>query len=109
ALASDGTSALAVWTDVNGEVTGDDCYALPVDPTQATLTAAASKLLTVGRSYELTRAIASDGNVFLAVWEDDRNVGLDNGMDIYGIRFGLDGKPTDAAPFVPCGAPCEPS
>jgi hypothetical protein len=104
ALASDGSHAFAVWQHASSGVTGYDVLALPVDPSPTPLPVADSLLLGVGANYEVSRSVASDGNVFLLVWEDDRNA-VSSGVDILGLRVDLDGTPIDTAPFVICNAP----
>jgi hypothetical protein len=95
------------WSGGLDAVTGSDVFALPTDLAGApsTLPAVASTLVSVGRNYQrAARSVATNGQLFLVVWEDDRNANT-TGVDLYGMRFGLDGKPLDAAPFVISNAP----
>jgi hypothetical protein len=100
-LASDGKLVMATSFDANAidPFTVSDVYAVAVDP--ATLMAAPSTLLSRGKNYQLARSLASNGNVFLLVWDDDRN----RNQDIYGMRFAADGTPLDAQPIVICDDP----
>jgi hypothetical protein len=104
ALASDGSKTLTVWATPSAGVTDRDVFVLPSDPSAATLTANASSPLGRARNYQISRSLGSDGDVFLLVWEDDRNV-VASGLDLYGLRVGHDGNPVDPAPFVICDAP----
>jgi hypothetical protein len=104
ALASDGSAAFAVWQRASSGVTGYDVLTLPIDPTPTNMVAHDSLLLGRGANYQVTRSLATNGNVFLLVWEDDRNRDV-TGVDIFGLRVDLNGVPIDATPFVVCNAP----
>jgi hypothetical protein len=97
AVASDGATALTVWTRGSQGVTGDDVYVLPTDGAAPATTA--SKLLGRGLNVEAAPAVAANANELLVVWQDGRNAAT-SGLDLYGMRFALDGTPLDAAPFV---------
>src|SRR5262249_22322937 len=56
-----------------------------------------------GANVEYARAVATDGNVFLVVWVDNRNVGA-TGLDVLGMRIAKDGTELDARPFTLCHA-----
>jgi hypothetical protein len=113
AIASDGAGhVMAVWWGTlapyrNISVSGLDVFALPTDltgtqpTTPTTLPAVASTALSQQPSYQRHNAAATNGTTTLVVWEDQRNV-VSTGVDIYGMRFQLDGTPIDAAPFVIC-------
>ena len=92
-----------VFDPNNQGVSGIDVYGAPIDPSAAP-TPTAPKLITRGANYQRTRAVASNGQVFLVVWEDNRNAET-SGVDLYAMRFGLDGLPLDAAPFLLTPAP----
>ncbi|MGA1795578.1 MAG: two-component regulator propeller domain-containing protein [bacterium] len=51
---------------------------------------------------QLLPDIASDGNDFLVVWQDDRFVDTDRGYDIYGMRINSNGEALDL-PFKEVG------
>src|SRR5205814_6738094 len=61
-------------------------------------------LLGAGPNYQLQRTVATNGEIFLLTWEDDRHA-LTSGVDIYGQRVDAGGSPIDSAPFVICDAP----
>ena len=104
AIATDGATAFVAYTSNYGfSFIGSDALVAPESPSSPTLTPQAPIIASRGRNYELTRAGATDGSVFLVVWEDDRNIAT-TGLDIYGLRFGSDGTPLDAAPFPVCKA-----
>jgi MYXO-CTERM domain-containing protein len=96
-IATDATKAYAAWALSSGGPTGDDVYALPIDP--ASFTAHASVLATQERNFERTRTVATDGSVYMFVWEDDRNSAT-TGLDVYGLRVKRDGTPIDNAPLL---------
>jgi hypothetical protein len=103
ALATDGTKVMAAFTRYFHEVTGSDTFAMLIDP--ANLAAPGPQVLTSrGANAEYSRSLASDGNIFLVVWSDDRNVGS-TGLDVLGLRVAADGRPIDAQPFYVCQAP----
>ncbi len=106
AIATDGTRALASWWLQSSGADADDIYLLPADP--SSFTASPSILATRDANYERARSIASNGSVFLVVWEDDRNLSQ-TGLDVYGLRVGADGKPIDAAPFLVSAQPGMPA
>ena len=106
AIASDGTQAFAAWDLSSSGPTGDDVYALPIDP--QSFSAHASVLATQERNFERTRTVATDGNIYLFVWEDDRNSAT-TGLDVFGLRVQRDGTPIDAAPFLVSSASGMPS
>lgn len=85
--------------------TGTDVFALEADLSAttppATLPSVSSTVLSLSKSFQRGYHAASNGNTLLLVWEDDRNF-ASSGVDVYGMRFGLDGKPLDAAPFAIC-------
>jgi hypothetical protein len=86
-------------------VSGYDVFALPTDlsatPLPATLPAVASTFVSQEPSYQRAGGAASNGTTALVVWEDTRNL-LTTGVDIYGMRYRLDGTAIDAAPFPIC-------
>jgi hypothetical protein len=100
-LASDGTHAMAALERGDYIIEGGDVYAMALDPTQP-LAAGADTLVTRGRNLEYMRSLATDGDVFLAVWADDRD-GL-SGLDVLGLRLDRTGAPLDPQPFVICQA-----
>lgn len=102
-LATDGQKSYTVWTRRGGGVVGNDVYALPTDPAPATLAVESSLLVSRARNAQITRSAATNGTSFLVVWEDQRGSDA-TGLDVYGLRVGLDGTPMDAAPFVICDA-----
>src|SRR5262249_40273904 len=96
-----GSKVMAVWTRVSlmGGVGGDDVMALLVDPTPNTLAPTAATLVTAGANLQRGHSVATDGKIFLVVWEDGRDLAT-TGLDVYAQRVGLDGPPIDAAPFL---------
>jgi hypothetical protein len=99
ALATDGTNARLAWVlSANLNVTLDDVYTLPIANVATTPPAAVdSKLIASGPSTERAPAVASNGSVFLAVWEDSRNVGgVEEGIDLYAQLFDASGNPSGA-------------
>src|SRR5207249_3114907 len=104
AVATDGKKVLTVYTRAGtNHVSGSDALVLVTDASPMQLKSTAPKIVSEGRNHEITRSISSNGKMFLLVWEDDRNA--DTGVDIYGLRVGLDGKAIDAAPFAITRAP----
>lgn len=103
-IATDGTKTLTAWTQRGGGLGGHELLGLPIDPSAVSLSSASSILLSRGRNYQIARSAASNGSVFLLVWEDNRNIET-TGVDIYGLRIDAQGTPLDAAPFAICTAP----
>jgi MYXO-CTERM domain-containing protein len=103
ALATDGNKAMLAFAQINNPLTVADVFLLPLDPSQP-LGDVNEILLGRGHSSELGRSVASNGSVFLLVWEDTRNVTA-TGLDIYGLRVDHLGNPIDPQPFVICDAP----
>ncbi len=103
-LASAGTTGrLAVQHRTLG-ITGHDFLTLAIGSGAPAASAAAPT--SVGPNIERSPQVAWNGSVFLAVWEDDRNVDLSatRGTDLYGQRFDSKGMPL-GAPFVLMGQP----
>jgi uncharacterized protein (TIGR03382 family) len=103
ALATDGQKSMLAFAQINNPISVTDVFLLPLDPAQP-LGDVSDILLGRGHNSELGRVVASNGSVFLMVWEDTRAV-TDTGLDIYGLRFDRLGNPIDAQPFVVCNAP----
>jgi hypothetical protein len=99
AAAAVGASGLVAFRRNALTFTGEDPCGQVLDPATASLTAQSPLLLVRERNFERTRALASNGHVFLVVWEDDR-LGGESGEDVFGMRFGLDGQPIDANPLL---------
>jgi hypothetical protein len=104
AAAGDGARGLVVIGRSTANLTGDDVYAQVLDPTASPLDAQPPRLVTRERNVQITRAVATNGDVFLAVWEDNRNA-QDTGLDIYGLRLDREGSALDTQPFVISAAP----
>jgi hypothetical protein len=91
-IAFDGTNYLVVWQDSRN--TYDlDIYGVRVNQTGVILDSAGISISTnlYNQSYP---SIAFDGNNFLVVWTDDRNI---NTLDIYGARVNQSGIVIDTA------------
>jgi hypothetical protein len=97
AIASNGTDFVISWVHKFPSGTKDDVLGSPV--TSANIAAAPTPgIISRGPNQEQNLAAASNGSLFLVVWEDTRSF-LTSGVDIYGIRVGPDGTPMDAAAF----------
>jgi MYXO-CTERM domain-containing protein len=102
-LASDGTSVMGAVAQGNNPVTGADVLLLHTSPSPIP-SPVAPLLLGAAPNYQFQRNVATNGEIFLLTWEDNRN-GLVSGVDIYGLRVDKDGNPIDTEPFVICNAP----
>jgi MYXO-CTERM domain-containing protein len=98
AVASDGTTGRLIWTFPGSGLTLDDVYTVPV-PNAAVASRAATVPIPVPAPQRAV-AMGSNGSVFLAVWEDGRNVktALDQGIDLFAQLFDASGAPI-GAPF----------
>jgi len=92
---SNGSDFLVVWDDQRPD--GSYVYGARMaasgqleDPTPIPLSAGSAS----------SPAVAWDGTIHLVVWEDFRS---QTDTDLYGIRVGSDGTPTDPAPFLVAG------
>jgi MYXO-CTERM domain-containing protein len=105
-IATDGQTMLLGWIqdDLQGtRSTVEDIHVMSLDLTK-TLTPGASIEPARDWNYQRSHAVASNGTSFLVVWEDDRNY-TTSGVDIYGLRYDLDGNPLDKMAIPICTAP----
>ncbi len=98
ALAFNGTRYLAVWQDRRSG--GFDIYGARVS-TSGSVFDAGGLLISDGYRDQARPAVASDGQNYMAVWEDARNV-YD---DIYGARIGPGGAVLDTLGISIAGSP----
>ncbi len=97
---------------LSGGITGYDVFALPTDlsvsppPAPGMLPMVPSHVLSQAHSFQRGYHAASNGDLFLLVWEDDRNFDVSS-LDVYGMRFKLNGLPADAAPFLISSDPAD--
>ncbi len=88
AIAEDGTSFLVLWSDGGGQVVG-----IRVDGMASTLDASPFVINPTGDRPEA----AFDGTGYLVVWQEARS---GSGLEVYGMRLGVDGTPIDASSFA---------
>jgi len=101
AMATDGSKVIGVWGGFEYVgLVGQNAYTILIDPAEAGAMAQRPPvLLSRTANYQLNSVVASNGNMFLVVWEDDRKLDI-SGVDLYGLRVGLDGTPIDSAPIL---------
>lgn len=110
AIAALGNAAFVAWIydDAGGRESGADLLSFRADATQP-LAAKFSDVLAAGPASERSPRVAWNGQGFLAVWEDARDVakfsgGLPEGTDLWAQRFDRNGQP-NGAPFALVAAP----
>jgi hypothetical protein len=97
AVAFNGSVYLVVWTD-NRNLLDNDIYGARLD-INGILLDPAGIFICNAPGNQKNPAIASNGDIFVVVWEDERNI-EQTGMDIYGTRVKGDGAIMDPAGFV---------
>jgi hypothetical protein len=88
-VAFNGIVYLFVWTD-NRNMLDNDIYGARVD-TNGLLLDPAGIIICKAPGNQQNPDVESNGDVFLVVWEDERNLDQ-TGVDIYGARVSSDGK-----------------
>ena len=104
AVAGSGGAYLVVWQDGrNLANSGTDIYGSRVSRAGAVLDASGIPICTANAA-QYSAAVAFNGNHFLVVWSDERNMAV-SGVDIYGTRVGTAGAVLDSPNLAISQAP----
>src|SRR5260370_21974902 len=91
AVVASGTNDLVVWQDGRGAT--ENIYGTRVDGAGA-VTDGAGFVISTGPNTQSSPAVTFNGNLFLVVWDDDRNSAT-TGLDIFGARVTTNGTVAD--------------
>ena len=95
---SNGNDYFVAWQNKNGG-SAHDIFGIRIDAS-GNLIGDGPTTICVDEGDQVKPSVAAISGGYLAVWEDARNSGKFSNRDVYGIRLGVDGTPTDAETFA---------
>jgi hypothetical protein len=106
AIAANGDTALVAWSESRLGFNNLDIYGRRVLP-NGTLLDAGELALSTGANSQTLPALAWDGNEFISLFQDPRNIPyfFDEHLDVYGARVSAGGSVQDPAGFAVANDP----